>query len=563
MSFKFRTSHDDGSEGGQHWATYSDLFAALSIVFLLLYVVANLKTGSFGVQQYQEYQRLAQEAEDLRQQIRVYNTLKEDYLNRNASQDELEAYEELMAKLDLLQEENQQEQQALMAQAEEAKEKEAALNQYQQMIRNIINSNYIAKGRIQRRDRVIQEKDEVILEKEESLANQLTAIRLLERQSQDKQKQIEAGERAMQAAQSELRAKEQELQAAFQSQQLSRQAYQEQLQTAREESARTIATLQAEQEKQKTELNSMSSRLARANTDLLRAQETITSQQQEKEKLVASLQSSQQEAQQKITELQGQHEVQTRLLQRQFEDALKKEKLTAQERVAREKQHQEALQKRQAQLQAQVGALKQNIQQSQAELDKAREQLEARNKLTQQIVQNLQKAGVQADVDPRTGDVVLSFGDQYFDTGSANLKPQMVRKLEEFVPVYSQSLFQDAEIAQKIGSVEIIGFASPTYGGKYIDPSSLHSKDREAVNYNLDLSYNRAKSIFNHIFDTNKMTYQNQKDLLSLVKVTGRSYLADGVKGRNIASGLSVREFCAQYDCKQSQKVIIKFNLKD
>ena len=59
------------------------------------------------------------------------------------------------------------------------------------------------------------------------------------------------------------------------------------------------------------------------------------------------------------------------------------------------------------------------------------------------------------------------------------------------------------------------------------------------------------------------MSYQHQKDLLSLVKVTGRSYLADGVKGRNIASGVPVSEYCAQYDCKQSQRVIIKFNLKD
>ena len=152
MSFMYRPSNDDDG-GGQHWATYSDLFAALSVVFLLLYVVASLRTGTFGVQQSLDYQRLAQEAEDLRQQIRVYNTLKDDYLNKSASQDELEAYEELMGKLNLLQEETRQEQEALKAQAEEVHEKEMALNKYQQMTRNIINSNYIAKGRIQRRDR--------------------------------------------------------------------------------------------------------------------------------------------------------------------------------------------------------------------------------------------------------------------------------------------------------------------------------------------------------------------------------------------------------------------------
>ncbi len=561
MSFMYRPSKDDG--GGQHWATYSDLFAALSVVFLLLYVVASLRTGTFGVQQYQDYQRLAQEAEDLRQQIRVYNTLKDDYLSKSASQDELEAYEELMSKLNLLQEETRQEQEALKAQAQEVQQKEVALNQYQQMIRNIINSNYIAKGRIQRRDRVIQEKDEVIVQKEESLENQLTTIRLLERQSQDKQSQIEAGQKEIEQVRSALANREQELTRALHNQQLTQKAYDEQLKSLRAESQEAITELQARQEQNKAELNTMASRLAKASTDLARAQETISSQQEEKETLVASLQSAQQEAQDRITELTTQHQVQNRLLQKRFEDELKKEQLTGQQKLAREKQHQEQLKQRQQQLQAQVGQLQQGIQATKAELDKAREQLEARKQLTNQIAQNLKKAGVDVQVDGKTGDVILTFGDQYFDTGRADLKPRMISKLEKFVPVYSQSLFQNAEISNKIGSVEIIGFASPTYQGRYVDPSSLHTKDREAVNYNLDLSYNRAKSIFNHIFDTSKMSYKNQKDLLPLVKVTGRSYLADGVKGRNIASGLSVQEYCKQYDCEQSQKVIIKFNLKE
>ena len=59
----------------------------------------------------------------------------------------------------------------------------------------------------------------------------------------------------------------------------------------------------------------------------------------------------------------------------------------------------------------------------------------------------------------------------------------------------------DKETADKVKSVELIGFASPTYRGKYVDPDSLRAGDREAANYNLDLSYYRARSIYEYIFD--------------------------------------------------------------
>ena len=95
--------------------------------------------------------------------------------------------------------------------------------------------------------------------------------------------------------------------------------------------------------------------------------------------------------------------------------------------------------------------------------------------------------------------------DEYFDTGRSDLKEGMEAALKKLVPVYSASLFKDPKIAERIQSVDIIGFASPTYKGRYVDPESLNENDRAAVTFNLDLSYNRAKSIFNYIFDTRTM----------------------------------------------------------
>ena len=120
-------------------------------------------------------------------------------------------------------------------------------------------------------------------------------------------------------------------------------------------------------------------------------------------------------------------------------------------------------------------------------------------------------------------------------------------------------------MAKKIKNIEIVGFASPTYQGKYVNPKSLDSRNRKAVDYNLDLSYYRARSIFKYIFDKDKMQYENQKRLLPLVKVTGRSFLAEKSTDRDLSSegDLSSKDFCSLHDCKKAQRVIIKFNLEE
>jgi hypothetical protein len=86
--------------------------------------------------------------------------------------------------------------------------------------------------------------------------------------------------------------------------------------------------------------------------------------------------------------------------------------------------------------------------------------------------------------------------------------------------------------------------------------------NRQAVNYNLDLSYGRARAIFNYVFDQSKMSFKNQDRMLPLVKVTGRSFLTSD-KERDPAAQDSTESFCKKNDCAKLQKVIIKFTLKD
>ena len=331
--------------------------------------------------------------------------------------------------------------------------------------------------------------------------------------------------------------------------------------------------------------------IAEATQQLEQATQTIQQQQQSIEQLAQE----KQEVTQKISTLRGEF---NQLMQKEkadFEKALKREKLSAQ---ARQKRQQEFLKKSKAKemaLAAEIQNMESQVQNVQGELEKTRqakakadaqsqalaeknknlagqkqklssdlkrmkEIAQAKKKLISDMKENLRKAGLKADVDGKTGDVIIQFGEEYFDTGKANLKPGMESVLKKLMPAYSKTLFSDPKTAEKISSVEIIGFASPTYKGKYVNPVSLAADNKEAVNYNLDLSYYRARSIFDYIFDTNKMKYQNQKKLLPMVKVTGRSFLAEGADSRELSS-MSHTDYCKKFDCKKSQRVVIKFNI--
>ena len=194
------------------------------------------------------------------------------------------------------------------------------------------------------------------------------------------------------------------------------------------------------------------------------------------------------------------------------------------------------------------------------ELQKALEIAKDRLDVAQRIKDDFAKAGISADVDSGTGDVILDFGKDYFDTDSHRLKSGMRKTIREAIPVYAKSLFDSTSESTEISSVEIIGFASPTYGGKPVDPTELSAANQTAVNYNLDLSYERAKSIFEYVFDTRKIKFKYQDSMLPLIKVTGRSFFTEEVNVEDTGN-LTREEFCQQYNCYESQRVIIKFGL--
>ncbi len=537
------------------WTSYSDLFLGLSIIFLLLYVTASLKQGTDGIRQQFQNQKLTKEADDLRQQIKVYETLKQDYLKQQASAGEQESYEELMDKLNLLQDQAKDEKNKLIEQAKDNEKKGVALNKYQQMIRNIINSNLIAKARIKSRDTLIDTKDEEITEKTGEISE-------LEETVAQKQAEVKDGVQKIEAMKSQLGDRMNQLRNAYKAHKMSKEKFEQQQAVIKKEADARIGALRAVHARTKEELEQATQELEQTSSKLNTAEGNVAKLGQDKERLTGELANADSRRQAELNQLKGDFEAQRGKERAAFDAQLAKEKLSGTQRAAREAQFKADAERKAGELAGKVADLDKKYRDSQGALAKATENLNARKRLAEQIKNNFAKQGVKAEVDGGTGDVMLSFGDQYFESGQAHLKPKMRQILEQAMPAYSSSLFENAKVAAKIQSVEIVGFASPTYKGKYVDPKSLDLENRQAVNYNLDLSYNRARSIFNYVFDKDKMKFKHQERLLPLVKVTGRSFLANE-KVRDPAANGSTESFCHVNDCAKLQRVIIKFTLKD
>src|SRR3954462_7732611 len=97
MSFDYN-KNKNAHNGDSFWTSYSDLFLGLSTIFLLLYVMASLRTGTDSIKSQADNQKLTTRVEDLENQLKMYESVKNNYME-NAASDEQQEYKDLMDKL--------------------------------------------------------------------------------------------------------------------------------------------------------------------------------------------------------------------------------------------------------------------------------------------------------------------------------------------------------------------------------------------------------------------------------------------------------------------------------
>lgn len=483
-----------------------------------------------------------------------------------------------MDKLVLLKEEAREEKEGLREKAFENERKEKALNKYQQMIRNIINNNMISAARIKRRDKVITKKNVQIKKNRKEIVK-------LQDDIDQKEKEVKKSEKEIKKMNVKLGLKIKQLRNSYLSNKITKEKMNEHIKKLRLNNLKEVAQMKAVNDKAKKEISKINTVLGKSKQELLQARQRLQKQGQ---KLII-LVKEKNNFRQKIKKINIDFEKKIKAEQAALNAEIRKQKLTTRAKAKRLAKLRKKTARERRKLASQIKNLEVESNKVQKELDKTlleknkifkkaqslvgsnkklsrnvarlKEIANRKKNLIQRITRNLRRAGIKASIDRRSGDVVISFGKEYFDTGKATLKPRMRRILKKFMPAYSSSLLNDPKTAENISSVEIVGFASPTYKGKYVNPKSLKASNKKAINYNLDLSYYRARSIFDYVFDTTKMTYKHQSDLLPLVKVTGRSFLAEG-SSNSEAKHMNQKQYCKKYDCKKSQRVTIKFNMK-
>ncbi len=518
MSFdydKVKAKQEDAH--GNSWTAYSDLFMMLSTVFLLLYVSVGLRSQTSGVAVHEKIKQLTQKNADLEQQLQVYNTLREQHMKNEATEEEAQVYDKLMNKLTLLQDEAKDEKNRLRQAAKENEEKEYALNEYQRLIRNIINTNVLSKTQLAKKDVIIAKKDTINEEQRQMIEEQ--------------EEEINANREKIAQTEKDLKNKIRALREARENEEISKSQMEKRIAALKEKSQETIEALERKNQKALQKFAQQEAKI-KADFEAQLAQEKLSVAEREKRMAEFEAEASAREA------------------------ALKGKVSALGSKVSE-------LGSKVAQVEAEKGRALASVDSLQKDLKRAQELANARKELAKRINSELKRAGLSGSVDEKTGDVTLAFGEEYFDAGSSKLKPSMETTLKKFMPGYSSSLFKDPKIANNIENVEIVGFASSTYKGRYVPPDSLDPKDREAIEYNMKLSSQRANAIFSHIVDTKKMSFEHQKDLLPKIKVVGRGYLPEGTSGKDLPKNMTQKEFCARFNCNQAQKVVIKFKLKD
>jgi outer membrane protein OmpA-like peptidoglycan-associated protein len=565
MSFNY-SKNKHGESQDNFWTSYSDLFLGLSTIFLLLYVISSLRTGTDAIRSQVENQKLSMEVDELKGQLKMYENVKNDYM-KQAQKSEVQEYQELMDKLTLLQDDAKSEKDKLIEKAFENENKAKALNKYQQMVRNVLNANKMAKSKLVNRDDLIKDQDDEIETKEVEIGD-------LQKDVNQKKQLIADGEHKIDIANNQLKQKLSDLKQAFRANKMNKQKYEARIQQVKAETDNRVNQLamaneqyenQLQQSAQQlnqvnNQLNQTNTALNQTNAQLSKTAGMLAQKEGEAKGLYDKLSKTQSEAQAKMGELQANFAAEKAREKGAFDAELKKHKaMGAAEKSRREGEFKAAMAAKERELGGKLAALGGQLKDTEGQLAKAKAEIEARKGVAEEVKKGFAKAGIKADIDMETGDVVLDFGQAYFDSDSDHLKNEMKSVLEKAMPIYSKSLFGNPKLSEKISAVEIIGFASPTYQGRFIDPKSAKAEDKQAIKYNMDLSYRRANSIFGYVLDDNNMKFQHQKELVSLMKVSGRSFLeVMKVNNRNVANAA---EFCKQNDCKKAQRVIIRFNV--
>ncbi len=191
-----------------------------------------------------------------------------------------------------------------------------------------------------------------------------------------------------------------------------------------------------------------------------------------------------------------------------------------------------------------------------------------KNGVALKLQDKFKQNGLDAKVDLKTGEVVLLSGEGFnFEKGSSRLSKEAKVILKKIIPIYSEVLLGDNKIYSQIDTINMEGHSSPSFGGKYVPPTDINS---DAYSFNMRLSAIRASAVASYLMSKEIGDYPHKEKMKLLLQSVGLAYMKPVAPSNNIVRGpASVPALdpnagqCGPFDCYKSQRVQINFLLKD
>ncbi len=261
MSFDYDAIRVKKQSSGTQWASYSDLFMVLAFIFLLMYMVASLRTGMVSISTHVEIEKV-------REELEIIQSVKTQYLEEKSNLQEKRVYDEILDQIYLLETESNENQNRLAKELNQQKVRESELNQFQQMIVAMIDANAVAKAEAAKQFTTEQQQKEKLAKELDQKSNDLATI--------EQKLELESAEKA--ALKSTLVEETQSLGGKIQ-----------ELIGQRGESEAQLASLQEQLESKTVEKKQLETTLSQETQNLEGKIEELRNQQSESQNQLASL----------------------------------------------------------------------------------------------------------------------------------------------------------------------------------------------------------------------------------------------------------------------------------
>lgn len=566
--------NDDQSpkDEGSVWASYSDLFTNVAIIFLVMFVFALLKAGISKI----ETAAIKKKHEnELKASLNAGEIKKSEEKIKKVekSLDEMKVVESLvnekMKEIQEFSQKMQQNKQVLNELIHEQRRKDSLLNVVSQKL--IERENKIQQLEHETRD--LQQKIEVTTQEKSQLEQhtQKREIASINEKVQAKEQTKEL-KKHLTKLQQEKQKKEQELQKDLTQLQNEKSKKEEELKQMLATHEKSKVTLDS-MEQQKTELEK---RIQDSQNQVASLSQTKTEMESEMSRLGQSkmkMESQVKELKSKISKLGKEKEdvlTDFSAMEAQngsLKNELKKIGKNLDNSLAEIAHYKGLHQGELGKVKGLEGAMKE-AQEKMKNLGRAFADM--KGKLRSTVADNLKKKFIenqmQVTVDGKTGNLILVMGSNFtFKKNSHDLSEKAQETLKKIAPLYAEVIFGDKGISSRVEAIHITGHASPSFKKTYVDPKSDHA---EAYAHNMRLSAQRAASVANYMMGKPIGSYSYKGELREHIHAIGRGYIAPVEKviegattGRSLAS-VSASD-CGPYDCALSQRVEIGFSLKD